>query len=184
MPRVIVKWISLCLLLAPLITACGQPPLSPEPLTLQAVSLKGDPQIVFSTTFDQVLVDVTSPTGIGSAVIEKTAGQWPDKIVLRFHLAGLEHLAFQYGATTIEVSVSSHAGSAVTESVVKDGTTTELSPGSLLSAQYWMPVRIFKADGTTGTAPVPGGTIEVTVPPDFFRSQETKFTLEWIDFYR
>jgi hypothetical protein len=167
-----------------MLVACSQRALSVEPLTLKAVSLKGDPQIVFNTTNEELLVDITSSTGIGGAEIEKTAGQWPGKIVLRFHLQGLEEMEFHYGETTLQVNVISHDANPVSETVFKNGETETLYPGNLLNAQYWMGVQILNADGSPGSIPLNNGYIDVTVPPDFFRSKETKFTTSWIDFYR
>lgn len=180
MRTAIMMWLSLLFML----TACGRVALPPEHPTLTATPLKGDPVIVFSMTDDLLLVDITSPTGIGSAGIAKTSGPWPAKVVLRFRLSGLEDMKFRYGDTLLEVHVSSHGDNRVSEAVTRNGETRPLSPGQLLDAQYWMAVQIVGADGAPSTVPVKDGYIDVTVPPDFFRSKETKFTLEWIDFYR
>ncbi len=177
------KIITLLSLLLTLV-ACSRTTLPPEHPSLTATSLKGDPQIAFNVTEELLLVDITSPTGIGSAEIAKPSGQWPAKIVLRFHLSSLEDLKFHYGDTALEVHVSSHGANLVSEAVTKNGTTRPLAPGQLLDAQYWMGVQIVGADGAPATVPVKNGHIDVTVPPDFFRSKETKFTVEWIDFYR
>ncbi len=184
MPAFRILFIALSCLLLATSTACRQPSATLTPATFTAAPLRGDPQIVVSTINDTLVVDITSPTGIGSAAIEKTAGQWPGKIVLRFHLSGLEEMKFHYGDTTLQVNVSSHGDNAVTETLVKNGETTALSPGDPLYTPYWMNVQILNADGATGTIPLQNGAIDVSAPPDFFRSGATKFTLEWIDFYR
>jgi hypothetical protein len=67
--------------------------------------LKGDPVIAFSTTGGVLQIDITSPTGIGSAAIEKTSGQWPAKVVMRLHVNGLENFN-SYADIRIAVSVS------------------------------------------------------------------------------
>ncbi len=167
-----------------MLTACSQAAAPTERPTLSATPLKGDPLIVFSVTDESLLADITSPTGIGSAQIMKTGGQWPSQIVLRFRLNGLEEMKFHYGDTTLEVHISSQGDNRVSEAVVKNGETRPLEPGQLLDASYWMAVQIVGTDGAPGEIPLKGGYIDVTVPPDFFRSKETKFTLEWIDFYR
>ena len=87
-----------CLIVLSL-TACAPATAPDESAAYQAVPLKGDPVITFSTTGGTLLIDITSPTGIGSARIEKTAGQWPPKIVMRLHVKGLESFKFRYGAT-------------------------------------------------------------------------------------
>ena len=156
-----------CIILLSL-AACAPSPASSERATYTAVPLKGDPGITFSTTGEMLLIDVTSPAGIGSAAIEKTSGQWPGKVVMRLHLNGLESFTFQYADTRIDVSVSSHADKAVHEVYTQPGKTGTVSAGD----PYWIAV-------------TPGeGYFDLEAPGDFLKSGEDKFTIEWIDFYR
>ena len=130
--------------------------------------MKGDPRVTFSATSEMVLIDITSPTGIGSAAIEKTAGQWPGQIVMRLHTQGLEKFTFQYGNTRIDLSVSSHSDHAVHEVYTQPGQTGTVSAGD----PYWIAV-------------TPGQNyFDLQAPADFLKSGENKFTIEWIDFYR
>ena len=151
------------------LTACAPlPSTSSERATYKAVPLKGDPRITFSTTSNQLLIDITSPTGIGSAAIDKTAGQWPPKIVMRLRVTGLESFRFRYAGTVIDVSVSSHGDNAVREVYEQPGKKGTVSPGD----PYWI-------------AGAPGeGYFDLEAPAGFLTSGENKFTIEWIDFYR
>ena len=97
------------------LTACAASSASNASATYQAVPLKGDPRVTFSTITETVAIDIASPTGIGSAGIEKTSGQWPAQIVMRLHTKGLESFKFRYADTIIDVYVSSHGDQAVTE---------------------------------------------------------------------
>ena len=54
-------WLSVLLL-----SACASSP-APTSAAFKAVPVKGDPRITLSTTNDMLLVDIISPTGIGSA---------------------------------------------------------------------------------------------------------------------
>ncbi len=150
-----------------LLSACAQPSETPSS-NFKAIPLKGDPHIVLNTTNEMLLADITSPTGIGSARIEKTAGQWPARIVLRLHLKGLEDFKFHYGDTTVEVSVSSQADHAVREVVEQGGKTSTLSAGD----PNWIAV--------TPAA----GYFDLEAPAAFLQSGAGQFTIEWIDFYR
>jgi len=150
------------------LTACAASTRQIDQLTFRYTPLKGDPQIVFTTSNDLLLIDITSPTGIGSATIEKAAGHWPPKIVMRLHLKGLESFKFTYGAKTVNVSVSSQNSQLLREELVQAGQTFSLSAGDA----YWMAV-------TTNS-----GYFDIEAPADFFKSGEDKFTIEWIDFYR
>ena len=150
------------------LAACAPPTASSERAPYTAVPLKGGPGITLSTTGDVLLIDITSPTGIGSAAIEKTSGQWPGQVIMRLHLNGLESFTFQYADTRIDVSVSSHADKAVHEVFAQPGKTGTVNPGD----PCWIAV-------------TPGeGYFDLAAPADFLSSGANKFTIEWIDFYR
>ena len=150
------------------LAACASPAASPVRATYQATSSKGNPSVIFSTTADELLIDITSPTGIGNAAIEKTAGQWPPRIVMRLHVKALESFKFRYADTVIDVSVSSHGDHAVTEVFEQPGKTGTVSPGD----PFWIAV-------------TPGeGYFDLQAPTAFLQSGENKFAIEWIDFYR
>ncbi len=150
------------------LAACAPAANSIDRATYKAVPLKGDPHIAFSTTNELLLIDITSPTGIGGATIEKTGGQWPPKTMLRLHVKGLESFKFHYADITIDVSVSSHGEHAVNETFEQAGTLGVVSAGD----PYWITV-------------TPGeGYFDLGVPAAFLKSGENKFTIEWIDFYR
>jgi hypothetical protein len=162
MQRVVLLLASLTLLS---LAACAPAPTSIDRATYTAVPLKGDPIITFSTTNDMLLIDITSPTGIGGATIEKTGGQWPPKIIMRLRVKGLESFKFRYADTTIDVSVSSHGDNTVRE---ESSTNGPLKPGDL----EWITV-------TRGE-----GYFDLAAPASFLDSGANQFTSEWIDFYR
>jgi hypothetical protein len=147
------------------LSACALVPASIEPAMFEAEPLKGDPVITFSTTNEMLLIDIASPTGIGGAAIEKTAGQWPSQIVMRLRVSGLESFTFRYADTTIRVSVSSHGDNVVHEESNASGA--------------------LHSDDAEWIAVTPGeGYFDLEAPADFFKSGENTFTIEWIDFYR
>lgn len=149
------------------LAACAAPRSASSP-TFTYTPLKGDPRLTFSTTNEGLLIDIQSPTGIGAAEVAKTSGEWPARIVMRFHLRGLEELKFTYGQRMIEVHVASTSDHIVREQLVDAGQTMSLSPDSL----YWMKVTLGE------------GYFDVEAPADFVQSGEAKFKIEWIDFYR
>ena len=160
-------WLVVCLAVLGA-TVCSASSASSARTTYQATPLKGDPSVTFNTSREMVLIDITSPTGIGSATIEKTTGQWPSQIVMRLHVKALESFKFRYADTLITVSVSSHGDNAVSETVEGAGKTGAVSAGD----PYWIAV-------------TPGQDyFDLLAPADFLKSGENKFTIEWIDFYR
>lgn len=150
------------------LAACAAPARQLDRAAFQYTPLKGDPQVVFTTSNELELIDVTSPTGIGSVAIEKTSGEWPPKVIIRLHVKGLENFKFTYDAKTVEAAVSSQNAQLVREMLTQAGKMSILSAGD----PYWMNV-------TRGS-----GYFDIEVPADFLASGENKFTIEWIDYYR
>ncbi len=58
-----------------------------------------------STQGEKTIVDVTSPTGIGGAVIERSDDRWSGSMTLRLHLSGLESFRARAGKRTLSVAV-------------------------------------------------------------------------------
>ncbi len=173
--RVIVLTLYLAMLLA--LTACN----TPAPLTLTASPTKADASLLVETEGQQALIQIHSPGGIGGAAVEITSAPRPEKIILRFYLRGLEELRFTYADTLITASVAS-TGEHNLRQTVRQANQPEqpLSPAS----PYWLKIRLVTEDGSPGNIPLQNGYIEVETPPDFIQSQERKFAIEWIDFYR
>jgi hypothetical protein len=157
-------------------------PAQPASPVLKVRPNRPDAQIRTSTRQGQTVIEVSSPSGIGSADFEIAAGPEPRRIVLRLLLQGLEQLDFSYGETTITVSVSSRPGRELRESARFSSSEAEqeLAPGS----PYWMAVSIVPASSPGPTAPAEGGAIEVQAPEDYLRSGLKAFSIRWTDFFR
>lgn len=150
--------------------------------TIEAVPDRPDTEISSVLAQDGTLtVDVTSPTGIGSARLD-LSGPIPRRMLLRLHLKGLEMLEVAYGQTAVSASLASTPGYGVMESVRKaaDLGEREVSPGS----QYWMAVAIVPAGDVPASIPLEDGYIEVRLPAHFLSSGERSLTIRWVDFYR
>jgi hypothetical protein len=55
---------------------------------------------------NQTLFSIHRPFGIGHAVIEPADEKWPDAVVLRLHLKGLENFRVTNGKVKLEGSAS------------------------------------------------------------------------------
>ena len=122
---------------------------------------------------------VKSPFGISNAVIERTGEKWPDAVVLRLHLKGLENFEASNGKVTLDAAVSSQDGKV---QLWKDG-----KEDAVLDAKspYWMEIRMIGGDGKPAKAiPLKDGYFEMALPKAFFEDNPKSFTVEWIDFYR
>ena len=112
------------------------------------------------------LIDIQSPTGIGSAAFELESGTMPGNMILRLHLKGLEEFRIQSAKDQISASLSS--GEIENQTILSSGTESPLLPGHPL----WMEIQ-------------PGEDyFEVTIPQEFIRNAGKTFEIEWIDFYR
>jgi hypothetical protein len=156
-----------------LLTSCLNPA-GPDSPQLTVTLQKQEDRATVTTEGRSVVIDVSSPSGIGGAGVTIGPGPMPRQILIRFHLKGLEHLEFRYGGTVVVVSLPTSGGEP-SESVSRAGAAeTPVGPDS----QYWMAVR----PPSGGSAQ--DGYIEVAVPPDFLAGSNRAFSLKWIDFYR
>ena len=128
---------------------------------------------------DQVVFLVHSPFGISQAMIERKGEKWPDAVVLRLHLKGLENFRVTNGKVKLEASASLQEGKV---RVWKDG--KEDAPLDAKSL-YWMEIRMIGGDGKPAKAiPLKNGYFEMTLPKALFEGQPKSITVNWIDFYR
>lgn len=127
----------------------------------------------------KTVFSVHSPFGISQTVIERTDGNWPDIVMLRLHLKGLENFKVSNGNMKLEATVSSQDGKV---RLWKDG--KEDSPLDAKSP-YWTEIRMFSDDGKpTTTIPLQDGYFEIQLPKAFFEDNPKSITVNWIDFYR
>jgi hypothetical protein len=126
---------------------------------------------------DKAVISVCSPFGISQAVIERSNKRWPDTVILRLHLKGLENFKVTNGKITLEAAVSSQ-----NSRQWKDGKEdSPLEPKS----PCWMEIRAVGMDGKPATIiPLTDGYFEIQLPKAFFEDNSKSITVNWIDFYR
>ena len=112
------------------------------------------------------LIDIQSPTGIGSAAFELESGTMPGNMILRLHLKGLEE--FRLTSAKDQISAAVSGGEIENQTILSSGTESPLLPGHPL----WMEIQPAE------------GYFDVTVPQEFIRNAGKTFEIEWIDFYR
>ena len=136
-------------------------------------------RVEVKTEKKQTVFIVKSPFGISNAAIERTGEKWPDSVILRLHLKGLENFKAMNDKLKLEASVSSQDGKV---RLWKDG--KEDSPLDAKSP-YWMSIRMVGNDGKPAKAiPLKDGYFEMAMPKSFFEGNPKEITLSWIDFYR
>ncbi|MFO0966224.1 MAG: hypothetical protein U0793_11660 [Gemmataceae bacterium] len=152
-----------------------------EELKFKITTKKKGDTVEFRANGDKVLFIVTSPFGIGQAVIEREAMTWPKGVALRLRLKGLESFKVSSGKATLQAAVSVVEGKAQTrqwKDGKEDAPLDEKSP-------FWMDVRVIGSDGKpAGKLPLKDGYFELTLPRAFFEGAPPSITVSWIDFYR
>lgn len=127
----------------------------------------------------KAVISVRSPFGISQAVIERKDKDWPDIVMLRLHLKGLENFKVTNGKVTLEAAVSSQDGK------VRYGTDDK--EGSALDAKnsYWTVIRMVgKDEKPVKSIPLDDGYFELQLPKALFEGNPNSITVNWIDFYR
>ncbi|HRA89374.1 MAG TPA: hypothetical protein PK992_14915 [Planctomycetaceae bacterium] len=116
---------------------------------------------------------VHSPFGISQTTTERLDEKWPNIVVLRLYLKGLENFKVTNGTITLEAAVSSQD-----VRIWKDG-KEDIPLDS--KSPYWMEIRIV---GKVETIPPNDGYFEMQLPKVFFEGNPKSITVNWIDFYR
>ena len=159
-------------------------------LSVGCASAAEDPQFKITTKRDNDRVEVTaendkavisirSPFGICQAVIERNDKDWPETVILRLHLKGLENFKVANGKVILETTVSSQDGKL---RLWKDGKEDEPLDAK---SPYWMEIRSVGSDGKPAmTIPLNDGYFELQLPKALLEDNPKSITVNWIDFYR
>lgn len=169
-------WFTTLLILLP---ACAARQAADQPAF--AIETSGDTTVDFMVMDeeDTAVFDIISPRGIGDAAITRSGSAWPQTILLRFHLNGLENMSLTYSDIIINMQISSYGSNEIQQSVTQDGSGETIDN----SSPFWMPVAISPTEGEA-TIPLEAGTIDVQIPPAFYQRNPKNFQIHWVDFYR
>ena len=156
-------------------------PAADAPPPFKVTTKRADDRVDVKAEKGKATVSVQSPFGISHAVIERAGETWPDAVVLRLHLKGLENFKVTNGKVKLEGSASLQDGKPLVR-LWKDG--KEDAPLDAKSP-YWMEVRIVGDDGKPAKEiPLKGGYFELPLPGVLFEGNPKSITVSWIDFYR
>ncbi len=153
-----------------------------EAVALEAKCEKEGDAVKVTVEGGRTILSVTSKGGIGRATIERKAERWPDEVILRLHLRGLESLNIAAGDLRLSTSCPSFKGTTRLYRVSKEG-----DEGLRLDkdSPYWMDIQVFGLDGKPIKGlPRDGGWFEMKLPKGLLGDQVKVVTLRWIDFYR
>jgi hypothetical protein len=173
---------SLALLVSFLLAACVFQPVpangsGPE---FSVSSSKPGDTVTITSEENVTIMEVNSPGGIGSARFELVSGAWPQKMIARLHLKGLEEFRLLYADTIIAASASSGSSfNTGDQRVILSGAEEPVPPGHPL----WMDIRIV-SDQTSPGIPLEEGYFEITFPREFIAKAVSSFEIQWVDFFR
>jgi hypothetical protein len=135
------------------------------PVSLTVTPEKSADNAIISGDDAQMVVEFHSPSGIGRAKIVAEDGNWPDALILRFHLKDLEGIELN----TSEYHFKGFLGG--TERVIYYGRDANGTPDP---------------SDMPGQVPLPiernGDTIDVVIPMELLTDDTLQ--LQWIDYYR
>ena len=126
------------------------------------------------------VIDVQSPSGIGSAKVDLESGSMPENMLLQLRIKGLEEFRLiSHQAVVVASGSSSGSFSIYDQRVNSSGSEYSITPIDPL----WIKIEIV-SDLATKKIPLEDGYFEITVPKEFIRSAGNSFEIQWIDFYR
>ena len=170
------------ILLSFVLGACSGPPgrgPGDQPVFVVATE-NPDDQVSVQNENGAARIDISSPTGIGSADLVLESGAMPEAMIVRFHLRGLEQIRFTSAKDQIAASFSSSEVVTIPDQMkISEGNEIPILPGQPL----WMKIEIV-SEQAEKIIPLEEGFFEVTLPKEFLQKAGTSFTIEWIDFYR
>ena len=119
---------------------------------------------------DTVVFEVTDRFGIGSATVRLVEGAWPEKVLVRYHLGGLEGASATVDGKLLLDSFEDSRGALGVRMLDKKGRP--------LAGKY-----LLKTD-VDGNVWLKEGYYEARIPRIALGDDARELKLTWIDFYR
>ncbi|MFI4875423.1 MAG: hypothetical protein ACIALR_08805 [Blastopirellula sp. JB062] len=147
-----------------------------EQQTLQVTVGRGDTQVRVLYESKRTILDVDCRSGIGKATVKRLSAEWPQPLVVRLHLRGLESLEAVSAAEKVAWSVASNGQPKVTVTL-PEGEIAQLG-----MRDYRGTLRIVADEPKIPLAA--GEYFEARLPKMLFQNSPEEIKLRWIDFYR
>ena len=163
--------------------ACCEPAPAAAPPEFDIVCRKKDDAVKVALHDGRTVLTVVSPSGIGSATVTRKDERWPQPLVLRLRLRGLESFAVAAGRTALGGAFSSHREGGSRLHLRQEG---KEGPPLTNDSPYWTDIRAFDAQGNPLPKGLPGegGYFEIALPKALLEEPAKSLNIEWIDFYR
>ena len=153
-----------------------------EPSAFKISARQPKDQITVQSKDEKAIFSITSPSGIGSATIERTDQRWPNEVVLQVHLHGLESFSISNGTVKLAASVLSHSDNLRLLHLWKEG---KEGPRLDKSSPFWTAIEIVGAkDNAAQKIPLERGYFQLVIPKALLAGNPKSISLSWINFYR
>jgi hypothetical protein len=127
---------------------------------------------------NSTVIDIESPTGVGSARFRLESGVMPEQILVRLHLKGLEE--FRLISTEVSIAASIPSSDGLNAQSQRKISENGEQPIRRLDA-LWLKVEI-RSDSQS--IPLQDGYFEIILPQRFIEQSGNSFEIQWIDFFR
>lgn len=167
------------LLLNLLLISCSGSTTNVQDDPVFSVELKNlDDSIAFQHSDDRTIIDIVSPSGIGSAKFTLRSGEMPRQINIWLHLKGLEGFRLISEQVTLAASIPTSGGlNGQSQMKITGDSEGPISP--------FDPLKL-KLDIISSSQEIPlqDGYFEIVVPGRFLEQSGNSFEIQWIDFFR
>ena len=127
---------------------------------------------------DTAIIEITSPSGIGSATFVLESGEMPEHIITQLHLNGLEEFRLiSSDKSILSASIPGTGIQAQSQRKISGNSEQVLQSSDPL----WFDIEIVS---DSQKIPLQDGYFEFALPMEFIKQSGRAFEIQWIDFFR
>ena len=138
-----------------------------------------DDQISILYEKDTAVIEINSPSGIGSATFVLESGEMPEQVIAQLHLEGLEE--FRLISSDKNIISASIPGSIGIQAQSQRNISEHGEQAIRSSDPLWLDIEIVS---DSQKIPLQDGYFEIALPVEFIKQAGNSFEIQWIDFFR
>ena len=137
-----------------------------------------DDEIIVQAKENTAVIEIRSPSGIGSAFFKLESGDMPEQIIAQLHLKAMEEFRLISKQTILAASVPSREGIQAQSQRKISGNSEQVIRSS---DPLWLNIKVVP---DSQQIPLEDGYIEIILPKAFIQESGGSFEIHWIDFFR
>ena len=134
-----------------------------------------DDSVLIAVDSDRHTVTIQSPRGISEVILHRLAAQWPERVVVRLHLKGLEDLTVEGGGVIVRGAVSREPET----NQIRQWVSPDESVVLTANDPFWLDLRV--EGGVQGEH---RNGFQWTLPWGHRRANPTRVRVAFVDFFR